>query len=71
MALLRRVRLTCPKCAGSFDYEYVPGASFTAFRLGTSRYMRCPLCHRFAVFPMRNAPDAPPLAAELPAGRTR
>jgi hypothetical protein len=52
--------LTCPKCGGQFDYELVPGGSFTSIRLGTSRYMRCPLCHRFSVFSMK------PSAAEVP-----
>ena len=48
-------RLACPHCHGEFDYALVPGASVTAIRLGTSRYMRCPLCHRFAVFPLRRS----------------
>ncbi|MGA7476475.1 MAG: hypothetical protein WBW47_04570 [Thermoplasmata archaeon] len=43
-------RLLCPHCHGEFDYEFVPGGSLTAVRLGTSRYMRCPLCHRFGMF---------------------
>jgi hypothetical protein len=45
-------RLTCPKCGGQFDYEFVPSASFTAIRLGNSRYTRCPLCRKFATFRM-------------------
>jgi hypothetical protein len=50
--------LRCPKCGGEFDYEFVPGASFTALRLGNARFMRCPLCHKFATFPMsRNEPE--------------
>jgi hypothetical protein len=57
--LYRRLRLTCPKCAGSFDYDLVPGGSFTAVRLGTRRYLRCPLCHRASVFPMTPDPTAP------------
>ena len=48
--LVQRSRLTCPKCQETFDYDFVPGASFTAFRLGTARYMRCPLCHRWSTF---------------------
>jgi hypothetical protein len=47
-----RRRLRCPKCGRVFDYEFVPGASFTAVRLGTSRYMRCPLCGKFSLFSM-------------------
>jgi hypothetical protein len=54
----RTRRLKCPKCGAVFDYEFVPGASFTAVRLGTSRYMRCPVCLRFSVFPM-TGPEPP------------
>ena len=50
--LAREVGLTCPKCGGSFDYRFVPGASHTAMRLGRSRYMACPLCHRWSGFPL-------------------
>jgi hypothetical protein len=62
------VHLTCPKCGGEFDYEYVPGASFTALRLGSSRYMRCPLCRHFSVFSMRGSPPmaGTPQAGDLP-----
>jgi len=61
------VRLTCPKCGQTFDYEYVPGASLTALRFGGSRYMRCPVCHRFAMFPIRHAPSPePPAPTNLP-----
>ncbi len=66
-------RLTCPKCGGSFDYEYVPGASLTAVRLGGSRYMRCPLCHQWSVFrlsaaevPARPGLDEPSASAATP-----
>jgi hypothetical protein len=48
--LASRVRLDCPKCRQTFDYDFVPGASLTAVRLGTSRYMACPLCHKWSVF---------------------
>jgi len=48
-------RLKCPHCSGEFDYDLVPSASFTAVRLGASRYMRCPLCHRFGLFALRRA----------------
>jgi hypothetical protein len=59
--------LKCPKCGGEFDYEFVPGASFTAIRLGTSRYMRCPLCHKFSVFSMKvTDPSAGSTPAEPP-----
>ncbi len=54
-------RLTCPKCGQSFDYDYIPGASLTSVRLGTSRYMACPLCHKWSVFDLRTpSPVDPP-----------
>jgi hypothetical protein len=38
--------------------------SVTAVRLGSSRYMRCPLCHRFATFRLdRRAKEEVPGAA--------
>jgi hypothetical protein len=46
--------LKCPKCASEFDYAFVPGASFTSVRLGTSRYIRCPVCHKWSVFDLRS-----------------
>ena len=63
--------VTCPKCGGQFDYTFVPGASVTALRLWNSRYMRCPLCRRFAVFRLTGPgtevrPTTPP-DATLPA----
>ena len=48
--------LTCPHCHREFDYDLIPGASVTAVRLGTSRYMRCPLCQRFARFDLSRLP---------------
>ena len=42
--------LSCPKCQRSFDYDWFPFMSFSAARLGMSRYMRCPLCHEWATF---------------------
>jgi len=60
--LVSRARLVCPKCGGTFDYDFVPGASFTAVRLGTSRYMPCPLCHRWSTFDVSSnrLPATPP-----------
>ena len=43
-------RLTCAKCNKTFDYEWLPGGSFTAVRLGTKRYMRCPLFKKWSLF---------------------
>lgn len=48
--LVTRSRLTCPKCGKTFDYDYLPGASVTAVRLGTGRYMACPVCHKWSTF---------------------
>jgi hypothetical protein len=60
--LVSRVRLTCPKCNQTFDYDFVPGAALTAVRLGTSRYMACPLCHKWSTFDMTatRLPATPP-----------
>ncbi len=49
-----RAHLTCKKCHQAFDYDFVPGASVTAVRLGGSRYMACPLCRRWSVFDIRS-----------------
>ena len=43
-------RLTCPKCGKQFDYNWVPGGSFTAVRLGYERYLRCPHCGQRSTF---------------------
>lgn len=60
--IVSRSRLTCPKCRQTFDYDFVPGASFSTVRLGTSRYMTCPLCHRWSTFDLRTTriPVDPP-----------
>jgi hypothetical protein len=47
---VQRSRLTCPKCHKEFDYDWVPGGSVASVRLGMSRYMVCPLCHKWSVF---------------------
>lgn len=47
--------LTCPKCGRSFDYKWVPGASFSAFRLGKDRDLQCPLCKEWSTFDIRGA----------------
>lgn len=47
---IQRSRLTCPKCGRTFDYEWAVGAALTAVRLGSRRYMACPLCHRWSTF---------------------
>ena len=48
--LVQRSRLRCPKCGQTFDYDWVPGASFSAVRLGRDRYMACPLCGHWSTF---------------------
>jgi hypothetical protein len=48
--IMSRSRLTCPKCHETFDYDYVPGVSFTTVRLGAGRYMPCPKCRRWSYF---------------------
>ena len=45
-----KTKLTCPKCGKTFDYEFVPGASLSAIRLGNYRYMGCPVCGKAAMF---------------------
>ena len=55
-------RLTCPKCHQTFDYEWVTGAALTAVRLGSKRYMACPLCHKWSTFDVVGSlmPASPP-----------
>ncbi len=48
--IIQRSRLRCPKCGQVFDYDWVPGASFKAVRLGPQRYMACPLCGKWSRF---------------------
>jgi hypothetical protein len=57
--LVTRSRLTCPKCHQTFDYDYLPGASVTAIRLGSRRYMRCPLCHPWSTFDLSERRSPP------------
>lgn len=53
-------RLTCPKCQGVFDYGWIPGSALNAVRLGPKgRFMKCPLCHRWSVFDIWEAPVPP------------
>jgi hypothetical protein len=54
VGLLQRSRLTCPKCGQTFDYDWAPGAAITALRLGSSRYMACPLCHKWSAFDIKS-----------------
>lgn len=43
-------KLKCPKCDHEFVYEWIPGASLTSIRIGKSRYMKCPNCHKRSLF---------------------
>lgn len=55
VGIVQRSRLTCPKCGGTFDYDWVPGAALNAFRLGTGRYMACPVCNEWSTFDLRHS----------------
>lgn len=57
---VQRSRLTCPKCGQTFDYEWIPGAALTAVRLGSSRYMACPLCKKWSTFNVVETVIPPP-----------
>ena len=42
----------CPHCHYKFNYEFIPGASFTSIRLGPARIFKCPNCkelHKFNI----------------------
>lgn len=64
-------RLTCPKCNQTFEYKWVPGASFSAFRLGKSRHLRCPKCHEWSTFDILDTRVTPGLADPTDAGPQR
>ncbi len=67
--IVQRSRLTCSKCLQTFDYEWVPGAALTAVRLGKDRYMGCPICHKWSLFNVWDAPAPPPKAPSPEMGR--
>ncbi|MHB8352402.1 MAG: hypothetical protein ACYDFT_06945 [Thermoplasmata archaeon] len=55
--LVRHSRLTCPKCGRTFDFEWMPFGSVSAFRLGNGkRYMACPICTKWSTFDLLDAP---------------
>lgn len=58
--VIQRSHLRCPKCDGEFDYDWIPGVSFTAVRLGTKRYMACPKCHRWSTFDILSSAEIAP-----------
>ena len=43
-------RLTCSRCGGTFDYNWLPGGSFDAIRWGKYRFMRCQICGKASWF---------------------
>ena len=57
--VVRESTLVCPKCNGSFNYQFVPGASLTSLRLGRSRYLKCPLCGKWSVIKIVSRPVMP------------
>ena len=40
----------CPHCDYTFNYEFIPSASFYSIRLGTQRIFRCPSCKELHSF---------------------
>ena len=61
--VVQRSHLSCPKCGREFDFDWIPGASFTAVRLGTARYMACPLCGNWSLFDVYGTMVARPASA--------
>ena len=57
--VVRENTLVCPKCNRTFNYQFVPGASFTSLRLGTSRFMKCPQCGKWSVIKIISRPVLP------------
>ena len=52
----------CPHCHYRFNYEFIPGASFTSIRLGPVRIFKCPHCkelHNFKISHFGSDPSMP------------
>lgn len=52
----------CPSCHYRFNYEFIPGASVHAIRLGNKRIFRCPNCkelHKFRITDFGSDPNLP------------
>ena len=52
----------CPHCHYRFNYEFIPGASFVAIRLGPVRIFKCPNCkelHNFRISHFGTDPSLP------------
>jgi len=58
--VVQRSHLRCPKCQREFDFDFIPGASFSAVRLGKERYMACPLCGKWSRFNLSDTMIARP-----------
>lgn len=66
--VVQRSHLLCPKCGREFDYDWIPGGSLSAVRLGPRRYMACPLCDKWSTFDLYgNLVERPSAPAEPPA----
>ena len=50
----RTSMLTCARCGRTFEYDWVPLASFSAFRLGSRRHLQCPLCKEWSTFDIKS-----------------
>lgn len=54
--------MECPHCHYRFNYEFIPGASFAAIRLGPVRIFKCPNCkelHNFRISHFGTDPSLP------------
>ena len=52
----------CPHCHYKFNYEFIPGVSFTSIRLGPARIFKCPNCkelHKFNINHFGTDPSLP------------
>ncbi len=52
----------CPHCHYKFNYEFIPGTSFTSIRLGSARIFKCPNCkelHKFNITYFGTDPSLP------------
>jgi hypothetical protein len=38
-------RLTCPNCKKTFNFHWVPGATFSSLIQRGNRTLKCPYCH--------------------------
>lgn len=54
----------CPACHYRFNYEYIPGFSFHAIRLGNKRIFRCPKCRELHKFPLTDHGSDPSLPTQ-------